>query len=68
MSRKIKAFDWRSKHICFVCEKELKKQHKNFMVALDGYHIPINLYIHRKCYDETKIKARLKEINTDDWR
>jgi len=61
VSKKIKLYDKRKIHICFLCEKKIHHNSKRFMVAFDGYHQPVNLWIHRKCYDPTKIEEILKD-------
>ena len=35
------------------------------MVALDGHHHPINLWIHKGCHDPTKIEEILKDV---EWK
>lgn len=66
MSTKTKAFDWRSRYVCFICDKELKPDDSKFLVPLDGWHKPVNMYIHRGCYDRRKIKAKVEELNFGD--
>jgi hypothetical protein len=60
VTKKQKAIDWREKRDCFICKKELKKTQPRFMVAFDGWHKPINMYIHRRCYDRETIKSILE--------
>lgn len=61
MVKKTKLYDGRQRHDCFVCEKRIQKNQSRFMIAVDGFARPINLWIHRKCYDRPKIEEILKD-------
>lgn len=61
MSKKTKMYDKRAIHICFICEKKIHHNARKYMVALDGYHHPVNLWIHWRCYDRAKIEEILKD-------
>lgn len=61
MVKRVKLYDGRRRYGCFICEKLIQKNQVRFMVALDGWYKPINLWIHRKCYDRSKIEEILKD-------
>jgi hypothetical protein len=54
--------DKRIRRICIVCDKQLKKDQKRFMVAIDGRTVPVNFYVHRngRCNDPERIRKALE--------
>lgn len=49
-------YDKRKRPVCIICGDKLLPDDERYMIALDGFEYPINIYIHRSCNDRQRIE------------